>query len=270
MSEYCVNSYWLDGYAVGDKLMLAAAPAIVTTATVQPNSPPLYLYCVYHSAMGMATNQATPTTTNYAVTVQNVGGANKYFINGVQQAVVSLKPGSTFTFDQSHSSNNGHPLRLSITSNGIHASGGSEYTTGVTYNGVPGYAGAYTRVFVAASVDTIKDLAAAKSITSSASSAAIGVYNASATKALTMTVTPSALRFTGSSVDPINISTNVSLTFYSTTLFHSAGSAASSATAAAAYTLPCAATLAATSIMQSNATYKWVNQAETSEIWTVL
>ena len=269
MSEYCVNSYWLDGYAVGDKLMLAATPAIVTTATVQPNSPPLYLYCVYHSAMGMATNQATPTTTTYAVTVQNVGGANKYFINGVQQAVVSLKPGSTFTFDQSHSSNNGHPLRISLTSNGTHG-GGSIYENGVTYNGVPGYAGAYTRVFVAASVDTIKDLAAAKSITSSASSAAIGVYSASTTKALTMTVTPSALRFTGSSVDPINISTNVSLTFYSTTLFQSAGSAASSATAAAAYTLPCAATLAATSIMQSNANYKWVTQAETSEIWTVI
>ena len=53
-------------------------------------------------------------------------------------------------------------------------------------------------------------------------------------------------------------------------LFQSTGSAASSATAAAAYTLPCAATLGASSIMQSNATYKWVNQAETSEIWTVL
>jgi len=31
MSEYCVNSYWVEGYAVGDKLMLAAAPAISTS-----------------------------------------------------------------------------------------------------------------------------------------------------------------------------------------------------------------------------------------------
>jgi len=269
MSEYCVNSYWLDGYAVGDKLMLAAAPAIVTTATVQPNSPPLFLYCVHHSAMGMATNQANPTTTNYAVTVQNVGGANKYFINGVQQAVVSLKPGSTFTFDQSHSSNNGHPLRISLTNNGTHG-GGSIYENGVTYNGVPGYAGAYTRVFVAASVDTIKDLAATKSITSSTQTSAIAVYNASATKALTMTVTPSALRFTGSSVDPINITTTPTAEIYATTLFGSVGAVASSASASAGYTLACAASPAASAIMQSNANYKWVNQAETSEIWTVI
>ena len=154
MSEYCVNSYWVDGYAVGDKLMLAAAPAIAAS--------------------------------------------------------------------------------------------------------------------VASAVDKIKDVAATPAIAASASAAALSVYSAQVSKAITMAVTPSMLRFTHSQVDQIDITTTPTAEIYSTTLFQSAGSAASSATAAAGYTLPCAATTAATSIMQSNATYKWVTQAETSEIWTVI
>lgn len=154
MSEYCVNSYWLDGYAVGDKLMLSAAPAIAAT--------------------------------------------------------------------------------------------------------------------VASAVDKIKDVAATPAIAASASAAALSVYAAQVSKALTMTVTPSMLRFTHSGVDQIDITTTPTADIYASVLFQSTGAAASSATAAAGYTLPCAATLAATSIMQSNATYKWVTQAETDEIWTVI
>jgi len=154
MSEYCVNSYWVDGYAVGDKLMLAAAPAIAAT--------------------------------------------------------------------------------------------------------------------VSSAVDKIKDVAATPAIAASASAAALSVYSAQVSKAITMAVTPSMLRFTHSQVDQIDITSTSTAEIYATRLFQSAGSAASSATAAAGYTLPCAATLAATSIMQGNANYKWVTQAETSEIWTVI
>jgi len=154
MSEYCVHDYWLDGYAQGDKLMLAAAPAIAAT--------------------------------------------------------------------------------------------------------------------VASAVDKIKDVAATPAIAASASAAALSVYAAQVSKAITMTVTPSMLRFTHSQVDQIDITTTPTADIYASILFQSAGSAASSATAAAAYTLPCAATLGASSIMQSNATYKWVTQAETDEIWTVI
>jgi len=90
----------------------------------------------------------------FTVTVQSYYGANKYYIDGSRQATVTLSEGSTYRFDQSDSSNSGHPLRLSTTSNGTHA-GGSEYTTGVTTNGTPGSSGAYTQITVASGAPTL-------------------------------------------------------------------------------------------------------------------
>ena len=83
------------------------------------------------------------------VTVANPGSGNRYYIDGVLQATVSAIPGNTYKFDQADGTNSGHPLRLSITSNGTH-SGGSAYTTGVTTSGTPGSAGAYTQIEVTA------------------------------------------------------------------------------------------------------------------------
>ena len=49
----------------------------------------------------------------YTVTVvQDSGGNNVFAINGVQKPVITMKRGSTYTFNQSHSSNVGHPLRI--------------------------------------------------------------------------------------------------------------------------------------------------------------
>ena len=93
-------------------------------------------------------------TRTYTVTVVSTGSGNKYFIDGVQQDTVNIAEGYTYRFDQSDSSNSTHPLRFSTTSNGTH-SGGSEYTTGVTTNGTPGQAGAYTQITVAASAPTL-------------------------------------------------------------------------------------------------------------------
>ena len=96
---------------------------------------------------------ATPIT-SYAVTVASTGSGNKYFIDGVQQATLTLNEGSTYRLDQSDSTNGPHPLRFSATSDGTWG-GGSEYTTGVTVNGIPGNSGAYTEIEVAVGAPTL-------------------------------------------------------------------------------------------------------------------
>jgi hypothetical protein len=125
---------------------LAGTGALGTT--IQPIPP----------ATGIAGTSAVGLTTHVindvVVTVQSVGGANKYFIGGSQQAVVNMIEGNIYRFDQSDSSNSGHPLRFSTTSNGTHA-GGSIYSTGVTVVGTPGTAGAYTEIIPAVGAPTL-------------------------------------------------------------------------------------------------------------------
>ena len=71
----------------------------------------------------------TASTVNYTITVQSVGGGNKYFINGEQQPTLELLEGNTYIFDWSGVTS--HPFRFSTTSGGTHNSG-VEYTQGVT------------------------------------------------------------------------------------------------------------------------------------------
>ena len=99
-----------------------------------------------------ATEVATVT---YTVTVVDDSG-NKYRFNGgsTSAETLELTEGTVYLFDQSDSSNSGHPLRFSTTSNGTHNSG-TEYTTGVTTFGTPGSAGAYTRIKVATDAPTL-------------------------------------------------------------------------------------------------------------------
>ena len=120
-----------------------------TSATITGVSGTGSVGTVTASGTGGVTIAAT-----YTVTVQSYLGANKYYINGVRQDTVSLTEGSTFRFDQSDSSNSGHPLRFSTTSGGTQ-SGGSQYTTGVTTSGTPGSSGAYTQITVASGAPTL-------------------------------------------------------------------------------------------------------------------
>ncbi len=91
----------------------------------------------------------------YTVKVVSDSG-NKYRFDdfGTSAVTLDLQEGGTYTFDQSDSSNAGHPLRFSTTSNGTHG-GGSEYTTGVTTTGTPGNSGAKTVITVGSGVATL-------------------------------------------------------------------------------------------------------------------
>ena len=97
----------------------------------------------------------TAPAITYSVKVVSDSG-NKYRFDdfGTSAVTLDLQEGGTYTFDQSDSSNSGHPLRFSTTSDGTHG-GGSEYTTGVTTTGTPGSAGAKTVITVAASAPTL-------------------------------------------------------------------------------------------------------------------
>ena len=86
----------------------------------------------------------------FAVTVQSTANGNKYYIDGTQQASLSLHEEGVYTFDVSDSSLSGHPFKFSTTSDGTHNSG-SEYTTNVTTVGTAGNAGAYVQIEVTTS-----------------------------------------------------------------------------------------------------------------------
>ena len=90
-----------------------------------------------------------PTVTEVTVTVASgtneYGTGNKYYFNGAVSPVLHLQPGRTYRFDQSDSSNSGHPLRFSTNANN---SPSATYSTGVTVAGTPGSSGAYTEIAV--------------------------------------------------------------------------------------------------------------------------
>ena len=80
--------------------------------------------------------------------------ANKFFIAGAASPTLNVSTGTTYIFDQSASTNLGHPLRISQLPNGRHTPGGEEYSNGINVItfGTPGEAGAQTSVFISTSL----------------------------------------------------------------------------------------------------------------------
>ena len=82
-----------------------------------------------------ALGQVLAGQTTFTITVQNVGGSNYFFVDGVQAPALNLIRGYTYIFDQSNNTNNNHPLAFKDGS-------GNSYTSGVTVNGTAGQANA--------------------------------------------------------------------------------------------------------------------------------
>ena len=89
-------------------------------------------------------------TITYSVTIVS----SKFLIDlSGPTTKLTFRDGDTYIFDQSDSSNAGHILQFSITSNN---SGSAEYTTGVTKTGTAGQAGAKTTIITSGSTtDTL-------------------------------------------------------------------------------------------------------------------
>ena len=83
----------------------------------------------------------------------NQGSTNKYAIGGSTASadvVLTLIEGRTYRFDQSDSSNSGHPIAIYEDADKT-----TQYTTGVTTNGTAGQAGAYTEITVPIGAPTL-------------------------------------------------------------------------------------------------------------------
>ena len=92
---------------------------------------------------GFEAGTVTSTAANVTYTVTVSGG--DFYLDSLQQPTPTLYPGATYTFDQSDSTNGTHPLRFATAAD---AAGSTEYTDGVTTNGTPGSAGAWTKIVV--------------------------------------------------------------------------------------------------------------------------
>tara|TARA_Y100000114_G_scaffold70255_1_gene64284 strand:- start:203 stop:1630 length:1428 start_codon:yes stop_codon:yes gene_type:complete len=104
-------------------------------------------YCTWNWLAG----GTTPAITYTVKVVSDSGNKYRFDDFGSSAVTLDLQEGGTYTFDQSDSSNSGHPLRFYTASD----KSGGEYTTGVTTTGTAGSSGAKTVITVAASAPTL-------------------------------------------------------------------------------------------------------------------
>ena len=134
--------------ATAESLTGVSATGSVGSVTVATTTADTSVSVTGLAATGGVGSVANVIADTFTVTVANPGSGNKYYIDGVLQATLTLSEGQTYVFNWSAATS--HPLRFSTTSDGTHG-GGSEYTTGVVKDD-----SAYTTtITVAASAPTL-------------------------------------------------------------------------------------------------------------------
>jgi len=147
-----------------EEIDVVVTGVVGTTALGTPDGIPGVNVAATGVSATTAISQTGASTVTYTVTVvsgnpsnhpyYNQGSTNKYAIDGStasSDVILTLYEGNTYRFDQSDSSNSGHPLRIYTTADKT----GGEYTTGVTTNGTAGSSGAYTEITVADGAPTL-------------------------------------------------------------------------------------------------------------------
>ncbi len=96
------------------------------------------------------TMAVTVVTKTAAHPAHGVGSTLGYSIDGIESPELTFAVGNTYKFDQSDSSNGGHPLVFYY-----EEARSTAYSTGVTTVGTPGQSGAYTQIIPTESTPTV-------------------------------------------------------------------------------------------------------------------
>ena len=110
-----------------------------------------YLGASYGPSSAPVTITVTVATKTAAHPYNGDGSSSAYFLNGIESPAIQLHgadnvtsdSGYYYRFDQADGTNASHPLRFYLDADKTTA-----YTSGVTTNGTPGQAGAYTQIDV--------------------------------------------------------------------------------------------------------------------------
>ena len=143
---------------IGDVATLTTSSSTVVGAINEVNSSvagDLVIQTFGHRYNADGSNTYTQFTVTVAAKTSThiyngTGSSNGYLLNGSVAPFIDFKVGNTYRFDQADSTNGTHPLRFYYD-----AGRTTQYTTGVTTNGSPGSAGAYTQIVVSESTPNI-------------------------------------------------------------------------------------------------------------------
>ena len=143
---------------IGDVATLSTSSSTVVGAINEVNSSvagDLVIQTFGHRYNADGSNTYTQFTVTVAAKTSThiyngTGSSNGYLLNGSVAPFIDFKVGNTYRFDQSDSSNSTHPLRFYYD-----AARTTAYSTGVTTNGTPGSAGAYTQIVVSETTPNI-------------------------------------------------------------------------------------------------------------------